>query len=149
VWMEKSDSPERLGHTDYNKTGIWEIKGEKLLLREGFRISIHLLRIRIWIGSSTMMNIDPHPIRIRIQGFYDREIKGEKLLLREGFRIRINLLRIRIWIGSSIMMNTDPHPIRIRIQSFYDQKLEGLHKGRPSYKRSFQFSKENIQHFKT
>jgi hypothetical protein len=24
----------------------------------------------------------------------------------------------------------------------------GLHKGRPSYKRSLQFSKENIQHFK-
>jgi hypothetical protein len=125
--MEKSDSPERLGHTDYNKTGIWEIKGEKLLLREGFRIRIHLLRIRIWIGSSIMMNTDPYPIRIRIQGFYDREIKGEKLLLGEGFRIRINLLRIRIWIGSSIMMNTDPHPIRIRIQGFYDQKLEKIY----------------------
>jgi hypothetical protein len=25
----------------------------------------------------------------------------------------------------------------------------GLHKGRPSYKRSLQLSKENIQHFKT
>ncbi len=57
--------------------------------------------------------------------------------------------------------------IRIRIQSgsrgFDDQKFEkiyswskttiylslGLHKGRPSYKRSLQLSKENIQHFKT
>jgi hypothetical protein len=59
----------------YNKTGIWEIKGEKLLLREGFRIRIHLLLIRIWIGSSIMMNTDPHPIRIRIQGFYDQKLE--------------------------------------------------------------------------
>ncbi len=61
-------------------------------------------------------------------------------------------------------------PIRIRIQGFYDQKLKtftgiqklnifwskiaiylslGLHKGRPSYRRSLQPSKEKIQHFKT
>ncbi len=60
----------------------------------------------------------------------------------------------------------DPDPIRI--QGFDDQKFkkiyswqknlilkivvylsQGLHKGRPSYKRSLQPSKENIQHLKT
>ncbi len=61
-------------------------------------------------------------------------------------------------------------PIRIRIQGFNDQKLKkihtrkkigifwskfaiylslGLHKGHPSYRRSLQPSKKNIQHFKT
>ncbi len=57
-----------------------------------------------------------------------------------------------------------PDPDRIRIQVFDDQKLRkkyiwiffwskiaiylslGLHKGRPSYRRSLQPSKENIQH---
>ncbi len=59
--------------------------------------------------------------------------------------------------------------IPIRIQGFFDQKFKKfynshkknfkskttiylslvLHKGRPSYKRSLQLSKENIQHFKT
>jgi hypothetical protein len=61
-------------------------------------------------------------------------------------------------------LNTDPDPDPIRIQSFDDQKWEnlnifsskttiylslGLHKGRLSYRRSLQPSKENIQHFKT
>jgi hypothetical protein len=71
-------------------------------------------------------------------------------------------------------LNPDPDPafqarIRIRIQGFDDQKLKkkksrhffllfltniaikfslALHKGRTSYKRSLQLSKENIQHFK-
>ncbi len=65
----------------------------------------------------------------------------------------------------------DPDPDPIRIQGFNDQKLEkklqlkifiyfffikncnlpilGLHRVCPSYRRSFQFSKEAIQHFKT
>ncbi len=63
-------------------------------------------------------------------------------------------------------VNLDPDPIRI--QGFDDQKLKKintaeifisifliaiylalvLHKGRPSYRRSLQLSKENIQHFK-
>ncbi len=67
--------------------------------------------------------------------------------------------------------NTDPDPDPIRIQGFNDQKLKknyswkfyfylllsktpiylslGLHKVCPSYRRSLQFSKESIQHFKT
>jgi hypothetical protein len=61
-------------------------------------------------------------------------------------------------------------PMRIRIQGFDDQKLKkkiftadiysyffiisiylslAHHKGRPSYRRSLQPSKENIQHYKT
>ena len=64
--------------------------------------------------------------------------------------------------------NTDPDQDPIRIQGFDDQKLEkiyswkkfffrskttvylslGLHKGRPSNRRSLQLSKENIRHFK-
>ncbi len=70
-------------------------------------------------------------------------------------------------------MPTDPDPVPIRTQGFDDQKLEkiyswqkiwycfefdkniaiyfslGLHTGCPSYRRSFQPSKENIPHFKT
>jgi hypothetical protein len=61
------------------------------------------------------------------------------------------------------MLNSDPDPILI--QGFDDKKLGkiyksflskttiylflGLHKGCPSYRRSFQLPKENIQHFKT
>jgi hypothetical protein len=45
--------------------------------------------------------------------------------------------------------------LQLKIKMFLDQKLQfmhlslGLHKGRPSYKRSLQLSKENVQHFKT
>jgi hypothetical protein len=62
-------------------------------------------------------------------------------------------------------LNTDPDPIRTP-GGFWWPKIEkdlqlkknwsktsylslGLHKGRPSYRRSLQLSKENIQHFKT
>jgi hypothetical protein len=88
------------------------------------------------------------------------------------FRIRFHL--IRIWI-LHCRLNSDPDPDLIRIKGlikgFDDQKLEkiycwkklkkiwskktaiypslGLHKGFPSYRRSFQPLKENIQHFKT
>jgi hypothetical protein len=81
--------------------------------------------------------------------------------------MRIHLIRIRI---QNFRLNTDPDPdpIRIRIQGFLFPKIEknlelkknffskttiylslGLYEGRPSYKRSLQLSKENIQHFKT
>ncbi len=94
--------------------------------------------------------------------------------LTAGLRIRIHLIRIRF---QHFRLNTDsdPDPLRIRIQSesriFDDQKLGkklllkkklnffadqttiylslDLHKRRPSYKRSLQLSKKNIQHFKT
>ncbi len=90
-----------------------------------------------------------------------RHRRPKKLLfsLPSVFRIRIHLMRIRIHIQ---------HPIRI--QGFHDQKWEkmycgkklhffrskttiylslGLHKGFPSYRRSLQPLKENIQNFKT
>ncbi len=71
-------------------------------------------------------------------------------------------------VSDPCSFDTDPDPIRI--QAFDDQKLKknysgiknnfflienydylslGFHKGRPSYRRSLQLSKENIQHFKT
>jgi hypothetical protein len=74
------------------------------------------------------------------------------------------------WIPNGSGSNTDPDPDPIRIQGFNDQNLKkitlekksnffgsktaiylslGLHKERPSYRRSFQLSKEAIQHFKT
>ncbi len=76
----------------------------------------------------------------------------QKVLPETGIRIRIHFI--------------DPDPIRI--QGFCNQKLKkftaeillyiknystiylslGLNKSHPSYKRSFQLSKENIQHFK-
>ncbi len=81
-----------------------------------------------------------------------------------GLRIRIHFIRIRI---QHFKLNTDPDPIRI--QGFNDQKLKknycwkkitffcvkttiylslGLHRERPSYRRSLQLLKEAIQHFK-
>jgi hypothetical protein len=71
-------------------------------------------------------------------------------------------------VSGPYSIDIDPNPIRI--QGFDDQKLKiklqlkifflhqnyrtiylslGFHKGRPSYMRSLQLSKENIQHFKT
>ncbi len=99
----------------------------------------------------------------------DKEIIDMKAV----FRIRIHLIRIRIQHFRP-NADPDPDPIRIRIQSgsrvlmtkswkkvtaekkfnFFLSKTTiylslGLHKGRPSYRRSLQLSKENIQHFKT
>jgi hypothetical protein len=90
-----------------------------------------------------------------------------------GLRIRIHFIRIRIRI-QHIRLNIDPDPdprSQIRIQGYNNQKLGknlqlkknlfsfgskttiyislGLHKERPSYRRSLQISKEAIQHFKT
>jgi hypothetical protein len=82
-----------------------------------------------------------------------------------GLWIRIDLMRIRIRIQHYSQLRIQ---IQFRIHGFDDQKLEkkftavklfnifwiencnlGLHKGRTSYMRSLQPSKENIQHFKT
>ncbi len=90
-----------------------------------------------------------------------------------GLRIRIHFIRIRIQL-QQFRLNKDPDPMRIRIQSgsralrtknweknycwkkfnFFGSKTTiylslGLHKERPSYRRSLQLSKEAIQHFKT
>ncbi len=69
-----------------------------------------------------------------------------------------------IWYGSSILgwkdTDLDPDLIRIRVLRVWWSRIEkkskttiyqslGLHKGRPSYRRSLQPSKENIQQFKT
>ncbi len=81
-----------------------------------------------------------------------------------GLRIRIHFIRTRI---QHFRLNTDPDPDPVWIQGFNDQKLKknysgkfffllskttiylflGLHKERPSYRRSLHLSKENIQHF--
>ncbi len=83
---------------------------------------------------------------------------------KQGFGSVFILIQIPI---QHFRLNTVPDPDPIRIQGFNDdrklkkicswkliffyQKLlsQGLHEGRPSYKRSLQLSKENIQHFKT
>ncbi len=84
---------------------------------------------------------------------------------KPGFRIRIDLMRIRIQHFFKFRKRIpDPDP------GFDDLKLKkciagnlisiflikncnllilGLHKGRPSYRRSLQPSKENIQYLKT
>ncbi len=66
-------------------------------------------------------------------------------------------IRIRIQSGSRGFMTKNWKKITAEQKklNFLDQKLPynylyiRLHKGRPSYKRSLQLSKENIQHFKT
>ncbi len=101
--------------------------------------------------------------------------KRETITLASGFRIRIDLMRIRIRIfsncGSGFRIRIpNPGPgsgSRVwwpKIERIYSWKflflfswskiagflsLLGLNKGRPSYRRSLQPSKENIQHFKT
>jgi hypothetical protein len=76
-----------------------------------------------------------------------------KPMLESGLRIRIDLMRIQIRIRIQHIFQ-----LRIRIPDpdpgFDDLKIAiylslGLHKGGPSYRRSLQPSKENIQHFKT
>jgi ribosome recycling factor len=97
----------------------------------------------------------------------------KRVIVIAVLRIRIHFIRIRI---QRFRLNTDPNldPIRIRIQSGsralmtknvrkklllkkkknFKSKTTvylslGLHKERPSYRRSLQISKEAIQHFKT
>ncbi len=83
--------------------------------------------------------------------------------LQPVFRIRIHLIRIRDRI-KHFRLNTDPDPgfwwskikkfLSWTKLAFFGSKTTvylslGLHKGRPSYRRSLQPSKENIQYFKT
>jgi hypothetical protein len=84
-----------------------------------------------------------------------------------GLRIRIHWTEIRI---QHFRLTFDPDPDPILFQGFNNQKLKknlqlkkkhffgskttiylslGLFKGRPSYRRGLQLSKENIQNFKT
>ena len=117
-------------------------------------------------------NFPAHPNRVQDLLVKLPEVRPNPLfrIVRPGLRIRI---QVSYGSGSSILGWI---PIRIqRIQSgsrgFDGQKLKknyswkkfvicfwskttvylslGLHKGRPSCKRSLQLSKENIQHFKT
>ncbi len=89
-------------------------------------------------------------------------------LLEAGLRIRIHFIRIRI---QHFRLNTDPDPDPIRIQGFNNQKLEknfslkenyiffgskttiylslGLHKERPSYRRSLQIKTWTFNNFST
>jgi hypothetical protein len=67
-------------------------------------------------------NTDPDPIRI--QGFNDQKLKKKKITA-ENFFLFFFLLKTAIYLSL------------------------GLHKVFPSYRRSLQFSKEAIQHFKT
>jgi hypothetical protein len=65
------------------------------------------------------------PIRIRIQS-------GSKDFFNQNFVKKLPLKKLHlIFIKTTIYLSL------------------GLHKGRPSYKRSLQLSKENIHHFKT
>ncbi len=81
-----------------------------------------------------------------------------------GLRIRFHAIWIRI---QHFRLKTDPDPdpefrrpkVKQNLQLkknliFWGIKTtiylsQGLHKGRPSYKKSLQLSKENIQHLKT
>jgi hypothetical protein len=85
-----------------------------------------------------------------------------------GLQIRIDLMRIRIriWI-KHFFLCADPDSGSgfddLKLKKIYSWKFLflvslstiaiylslGLHKGRPSYRRSLQPSKEKIQHFKT
>ncbi len=70
-----------------------------------------------------------------------------------------DLIRIRIHSGSRALMTKNREKEILaekKLIIFLDQKLQfiyylplGLHKERPSYRRSLQLSKEAIQHFKT
>ncbi len=78
------------------------------------------------------------------------------------FRIRFHWVSIRI---HRFRLNTDPDPVFLMTKNWKNVQLKifliffwskitiflsiGLHKGRPSYRRNLQPSKENIQHFKT
>jgi hypothetical protein len=86
---------------------------------------------------------------------------GKKILEKKrGFRIRIHLIRIPIRI-QHFRLNTDPDPDPILSQCFMTKTCKKftaenfflktkiflsleLHKGRPCYNNSLQYSKENI-----
>jgi hypothetical protein len=75
---------------------------------------------------------------------------GPALAKITGFRIRIHLIRIRIqgflWAEKKFQLKFYFYFFGSKITIYLSQ---GLHKGRPNYKRSLQLSKDNIQHFKT
>ncbi len=122
-----------------------------------------------WILILIIANADPDPGVQKQYGYTGIRLQktGFSVHCRVADLYGIHLIRIRI---QHFRLNTDPdsHPIRIlgfwwpKIENihcwkkikFLDKKLQithpsGLHKGRPSYKRSLQLSKENIQPFKT
>ncbi len=92
------------------------------------------------------------------------------LVSRQHLRIRIHFIRIRIRIQHFRLKyrsgsGSNPDPGVLMTKNWKKFKAEkklifffikttiylslGLHKGRPNHKRNLQFSKENIQHFKT
>ncbi len=74
----------------------------------------------IWYGSGSII-LGWVPIQSGSRGFDDQKLKKIRLA-----KIRVHFFRIKNYNYLSL----------------------GLHKGRPSCKRSLQLSKENIQHFK-
>jgi hypothetical protein len=132
--------------------------------------AIRILRNCVFVNA-----LKPERFIIENAELFRFEILSEEVsLLLAGFRIRIDLMRIRIRIRIQHFSNCGSG-FRIRIPDpdpgFYDQKLIkklllkkkfnffgskttiylslGLHKGCPSYRRSLQPSKENIQYLKT
>ncbi len=86
-----------------------------------------------------------------------RTLSGRQNLFLAELWIRIHWIRIRIRIKtwSSVLMTKNWRKkiqLKIFCGSFFDQKLQftslGLNKGRQSYRRSLQPSKENIQYWK-
>jgi len=55
----------------------------------------------------------------------------------------------RFLSGSRVLMTLNKKNTAKNLFIFFSSKSLGLHKGRLSYRRSLQPSKENIQHFKT
>ncbi len=103
----------------------------------------------------------PPKKKIKIQSIFllratlfDNQLEEEAV-----FRIRIHLIWIRI---QHFRLNTDPDPgfwwpkieKNLQLKFFFWSKttiylILGLHKRRPSFRRSLQPSKANIKHFKT
>ena len=73
---------------------------------------------------------DPDLIRIQIRGFNDQKLK-KKITAEKKLQLNKKIK----FFGSKT--------------TIYLSVYLGLHKERPSYRRSLQLSKENIKHFKT
>jgi hypothetical protein len=86
-----------------------------------------------------------------------KKIRIGSLIFKAWLWIRIHFIRIRTQSGSRALMTKNLKKITAekKIKFLLDQKLQftylslGLHKERPSYRRSLQLSKEAIPHFKT
>ncbi len=111
----------RRAHADAAHGGVERRQLVATRLPPGLRIRIHFIRVRRFRLNT---NPDPEPIRfrIRIKGFNDQKLKK-----------KLQLKKIKFFFGS-------------KTTSYL---FLGLHKERPSYRRSLQLSKEAIQHFKT